>query len=334
MDDAGSSVVTSAGRQFAITVEGLSNWIEGVTIQARADQRDIGAWMCLYEQCVLPTKPISTTVQGGLNYGGGILLKGNNTVIHGVVVRGGTIGIATVNGRRNYLVENQLSDLAGWGSYNVGSEETMFINNNLHRNNHGCTAPDGRKLTGGCETAGWVCTDCALNFIIGNRCELSGKCYYMNGESRLASNENKFIANYCAGATENCFEITYAFGNLLQDNVGTKFTDSKTKTDILCKLPYWLAGSISYFQNNRWECTVSADAAFNQSRDSTIVATNIINLDAIQGVQIPLHTPAAPSAARIPQTPTPGVAPSSNAPAVPRTISEEYRWWYLKPLGQ
>ena len=331
-DDLGTATVTSQGRQFAVTMEGSSNWIEGVTIRAQSDPRDTGAWMCLYEQCVLPTKPVSTTVQGGISYGGGILLKGDNTVVHSVTVRGGTIGIATLNARRNYLVENQLSDL-GWGVYNFDSEESMFINNNLHRDNHGCTAPDGSKRTGGCETAGWACADCALNIIIGNRCELSGKCYYMNGEQGLASNENKFIANYCAGATESCFEITFSFGNLLQDNVGTRFTDSKAGTETMCKMPYWLGGSISYFQNNRWECTVDANTAFNQSRDSTIIPTNIINLDAIQGVQIPLHTPAAPSATRIPQTPTP--APAVSLPAGFRTSSEDYRWWwYRKPIGQ
>lgn len=275
-----NATVTSNGRQFAITLEGANNWVEGVTIQARADPRDLNAWMCLYDECLFATRPQTTTLRGGIQYGGGILLKGSNTTIHGVTVRGGTIGIATLNGRNNYLVDNHLSDLNGWGSYNWASRESYFIGNTLNRNNHGCTTPDGRKFLTGCETAGWVCLGCTMNVIANNYCELSGNCFYMSGERNLASNNNNFLSNFCAGASDNCFEITFSFGNFLRDNIATY----EPKSDKACKYPFWIGGSVVYFANNTWECANSEDTSFNQSRDSTTVATNIIRMDNYLGI--------------------------------------------------
>ncbi len=274
-DDARSAIIASHGRQFAVTLEGSNNWIEGVTIQARADPKDAGAWLCLYDECLFPTRPVTTTLRGGIQYGGGILLKGSNTTIHGVTVRGGTIGIATVNGRANKLVGNNLSDLNGWGSFNAGSRDSYFVGNTWSRDNHGCTTPDGRKFLSGCETSGWVCLGCTANVIARNFCELSSNCFYMSGERGLASNNNNFLENYCAGATENCFEITFSFGNVLRDN----FATAEWKSGRACKYPFWIGGSVVFFANNVWECAISEDDAFNRSRDSTVVATNIIRLD-------------------------------------------------------
>lgn len=279
-DDARSAVIASNGRQFAVTLEGSNNWIEGVTIQARADPKDLGAWLCLYDECLFATRPTTTTLRGGIQYGGGILLKGSQTTIHGVTVRGGTIGIATMNGRGNIIVENNLSDLNGWGSYNWASRESYFVANTLNRNNHGCTTPDGRKFLNGCETAGWVCLGCTTNVIARNYCELSGNCFYMSGERKLASNNNHLLSNYCAGASDNCFEITFSFGNVLRENI----TTYEPKSEKMCKYPFWVGGSVVFFANNTWECAVNEDDAFNQSRDSTTVATNIIRLDHYLGV--------------------------------------------------
>ncbi len=275
VDDARTARVTSEGRQFAITMEGSNNWIEGITIQAKADPQDLGAWLCLYDECVFPTRPMTTTVRGGIRYGGGILVRGSNSTVHGVTVRGGSIGVATVEGQSNYIVDNQLSELNAWGSFNLSSIGSYFVGNVLSRNNHGCTTPDGRKFQTGCETSGLVCLGCQQNVLALNHCELSANCFYLSGERGLANNDNQFVANYCAGASDNCFEITFSQRNLLQDNVGT--VDHKTDTP--CKYPFWVGGSIVYFQNNRWECAINPEDAFNQSRDSTIVATNIINLD-------------------------------------------------------
>lgn len=308
-DDARSAVVTSSGRQFAITVQGTNNWIEGVTIQASADPKDASAWLCLYDQCDFATRPVTTTLRGGILYGGGILLKGSNSTIHGVTVRGGTIGIATVDGHANKIIENQLSGLNGWGSFNTGSAETFFVGNVLSRDDHGCTAPDGRKFLHGCETSGWVCLGCMANLIAYNQCELSSNCFYMSGDRGSASNDNNFFTNYCAGAAANCFEVTFSFGNVFRDNIATV----EPKTDTVCNYPFWIGGSIAYFANNTWECRITEDDAFNQSRDSTTVATNIIRLDNALGK---LNAPAI-----IPETPTLTPAPiadsSTPLPATP-----------------
>jgi hypothetical protein len=297
-DDAHTAVVTSSGRQFAITVEGANNWVEGVTIQARADPQDATAWLCLYDECLFPTQPL-TALRGGIRYGGGILLKGSGSTVHGVTVRGGIIGIATVDGRGNAIVDNTLNDL-GWGSFNVNSNNSYFVGNILNRNNRACTTPDGRKFLHGCETSGWVCLNCQQNIVATNHCELSANCFYMSGERGMDSNDNKLLANYCSGASDNCFELTFSQRNVLQDNVGTM--DSNTYTP--CKYPFWVGGSIVFFQNNRWQCSIDPDDAFNQSRDSTIVATNIINLD-VAGVPPSALLPPATKAPPAPKQSTP-----------------------------
>ncbi len=328
-DDAHSAVVTSSGRQFAITMEGSNNWIEGVTIQASADPRDAGAWLCLYDECQFATRPVTTTVRGGVQYGGGILLKGSNTTIHRVTVRGGTIGIATVDGHANNIIENQLSDLNGWGSFNLGSTASYFVGNTWSRDNHGCTTPDGRKFQHGCETSGWVCLSCVANLAAYNACELSSNCFYMSGDRGLTSSDNNFFSNYCAGATDNCFEVTFSFGNIFRDNIATV----ESKTDTVCNYPFWIGGSIAYFANNAWECRVSEDDAFNQSRDSTTIATNIIRLDNVLGalnapkIIPPTLTPAnadsgdGSQSVIAPPTSTPTATPTQTPASTPPALS-------------
>jgi hypothetical protein len=300
-DDARSAVVTSSGRQFAVTLEGSNNWVEGIVIQARADPQDLGAWLCLYDECIVPTQPAPTTLRGGLRYGGGILLRGSQTTIHGVTVRGGTIGVATVDGKSNYVIENQLSDLNGWGSFNVNSVGSYFVANTLDRNNHACTTPDGRKFAHGCETAGWVCLACSHNVIARNRCDSSANCFYMSGERGLGSNDNHLVANVCMGATDNCFEITFSRDNVLQDN----YTTFSEKTGAPCRYPYWIGGSVVYFKNNAWQCEISPQEAFEQARDSTTVGTNIINLETF----IAFPTVSASTYSPLVRTPTPPPAP-------------------------
>jgi hypothetical protein len=274
-DETGTSVITSSGRQFALTVDGSNNWIENISIQANADKLDQIAWLCQYDECLFNTPQGRTAIRGGLIYGGGILLNGSNSLVRNVTVRGGMIGIATTNGRRNYILENQLSDVNGWGSFNSKSTESYFVGNEWSRVNHGCTTPDGNKYLHGCETAGWICLACAGNVIARNQCTGSANCYYMSGERGLASNGNKFISNYCAAATDNCFELTFSRDNLLQDNVSTV----DPKSGQACKYPYWVGGSTVFFKNNRWECSIDANTAYEQARGSTTVATTILGLE-------------------------------------------------------
>ena len=96
------------------------------------------------------------------------------------------------------------------GHFNIKSGGSYFVANEWSRVNHGCTLPDGYKLLHGCETAGWVCLGCSGNLIARNQCTASANCYYMSGERGLASNNNRFLSNYCAAATDNCFELTFS----------------------------------------------------------------------------------------------------------------------------
>lgn len=295
-DEGHTSIVAAGGRQYAIIVEGSHNLVEGVTIQAGADAADQGAWLCQYEQCIFPTYPRQTVINGGTVYGGGILLRGSYSTIHSVTVHGGTIGVATVNGFGNYILDNQLSDLNGWGIFNIGAAGGYFVGNILNRENHGCTTPDGFKFLHGCETAGWVCLGCSGNIIARNHCEGSANCFYMSGERGLASNGNKLIANYCGGATDNCFEITFSKGNILQNNIAS----ADPNTGAACNYPFWIGGSIIFLIDNDWQCVVTVDDALARAVASTETVTQAVwSLE-----QSPVPSLSAPSTQTdsVPQT--------------------------------
>lgn len=294
-DEKHSAIVATGGRQFAVTLDGSYNLVEGVTIQASADAADQGAWLCQYDECIFPTQPRQTILKGGILYGGGILLRGSHSTIHAVTVHGGTIGVATVNGVGNNLLDSQLSDLNGWGSFNIGAKDSYFVGNTINNENHGCTTPDGFKFLHGCETSGWVCLACTGNVIARNHCEGSANCFYMSGERGLASNDNSLVGNYCAGATDNCFEITFSQGNVLRDNV----TSADPKTGASCNYPFWIGGSTIYFSDNLWQCSVSVDDAIKLATASTTALTQIMLTD--------VSTAAKP-------TPTPVPADDSTGP--------------------
>ncbi len=300
-DDARSAVISSAGRQFALVMDGSNNWVDGVTIQSAPDAADAGAFLCQYEECVFATKPVETILRGGLAYGGGVLLLGANNVVHRVTVRGGTIGVASVDGWNNVLVENNLSDLNGWGSFNIRSRNSAFVSNRFDRDNHGCTTPDGHKYEHGCETAGWVCLQCVNNLITRNHCEASGNCYYMSGERGLGSNRNRFIGNYCAGAPNNCFEFTFSQGNVLQDNIAT----AHPGTGAACKYPFWIGGSTVYFGANEWGCAISPEAAIADAVRSTTVPTLALALGSNPPPFVANAQPTRPAAAGPTAAPAP-----------------------------
>lgn len=306
-DDAHSAILNAAGRQFALVMEGNGNWLDGVVIQSAPDAADNGAFLCQYDECEFPTQPDKTIIKGGLGYGGGVLLLGANNLVHDVTVRGGTIGIATVDGYNNTLVENNLSDLNGWGSFNIRSANSVYVGNQFNRDNHGCTTPDGNKFEHGCETAGWVCLQCNNNLVLRNHCEASGNCYYMSGERGLASNNNRFVENYCAASPNNCFELTFSRGNILQDNV----TTAHPQTGAACKYPFWIGGSTVYFGKNTWGCTISPQDSIGDAIKSTSVPTIAL---ALGNTNVPFVTSATPTtnaavATPLPQTPAPGTAP-------------------------
>lgn len=315
-DDARSAVINGGGRQFLVVMEGTGNWIDGVVIQSSPDERDAGAFLCQYDECVFPTQPEPTKIQGGLAYGGGILLLGANNVVHDTTVRGGTIGVATVDGSNNVLVGNHLSDLNGWGNFNIRSRSSVFAGNTFNRDDHPCTTPDGRKFENGCETAGWVCLQCEQNLIANNHCEYSGNCYYLSGERGLASNNNRFIGNYCAASPNNCFEFTFSQGNTLQDNIAT----AHPQTGAACKYPFWIGGSTVYFGKNEWGCSIGPEIAIEHAVASTNVPTVAL---ALGSNNLPFVTAAQPT----PQAAatTIAAAPSATPKAEPAKCNRRFR---------
>jgi hypothetical protein len=100
------------------------------------------------------------------------------------------------------------------------------------------------------------------------------------------------VANYCGGATDNCFEITFAKGNVLRDNV----TGPDPLTGAACKYPFWIGGSAIVFGTNLWQCAISADESIARAAASTLVAT------------VPLYSETAFSAVA-----SPPAAPESDA---------------------
>lgn len=307
VDETHSAVINAAGRQFAVVMEGNGNWIDGIVIQAAPDERDAGAFLCQYDECIFPTQPEPTKIQGGLAYGGGILLLGNNNVVHATTVRGGTIGVASVDGYNNFFVGNNLSDLNGWGNFNLRSRNSVFVGNTFNRDDHPCVTPDGRKFENGCETAGWVCLQCEQNLIANNHCEYSGNCYYLSGERGLASNHNRFIGNYCAASPNNCFEFTFSQGNTLQDNIAT----AHPQTGAACKYPFWIGGSTVYFGKNEWSCSIGPEIALAHAVASTNVPTvaRALGNNNLPFVATAQPTPSAPSVTSPPPaTPAPQFA--------------------------
>lgn len=308
-DDARSAIINAAGRQFAVVMEGNGNWIDSVVIQSAPDAADAGAFLCQYDECVFPTVPNKTIIKGGLAYGGGVLVLGSSNVIHDITVRGGTIGVASVDGYNNTFVENNLSDLNGWGSFNIRSHNSVFVSNRFDRDNHGCTTADGHKFEHGCETAGWVCLQCAENLIADNHCEYSGNCFYLSGERGLASNNNRFIGNYCAASPNNCFELTFSQGNVLQDNVAT----AHPETGAACKYPFWIGGSTVYFGANSWGCAISPEDSINDAVKSTNIPT----------VALALGSANVPFASRVSPTRVSPTPDDSAVPAAPTKIPQE-----------
>lgn len=315
-DDAHSAVINGAGRQFVVVMEGTGNWIDGVVVQSSPDAADAGAFLCQYEECVFPTQPNPTVLRGGLEYGGGVLLLGANNVVHNTTVRGGTIGVATVDGYNNTFVENDLSDLNGWGSFNIRSNNSVFAGNHFDRDNHGCVTPDGRTFEHGCETAGWVCLQCNQNLIANNHCEYSGNCYYLSGERGLASNNNRFVGNYCAASPNNCFEFTFSKGNILENNI----TTAHPQSGVACKYPFWIGGSTVYFGKNTWGCAIAPETSIQDAIRSTNIPTVALPLG---NSSVPFVV-TAPPPTRTPITPTETttVATPTGSPSLPLCDSQ------------
>ncbi len=237
-----TATIRSAGRQYGITVRGSDVLISGVRILGATAPQDMGNWLCLYEQCAYASPPI----EGGVHYGGGILLESSNNTVMDSTITGGVVGIGTLTGRGNKFLNNQITNLTGWGIFGVGAVNSAFVGNTIQDINRACTAPSGQYFEGGCESAGMLLMGADTNIIANNSCARSGNCYYLNGEGGRLNNFNKLYGNFCAAPSYNCFEITDAEGIEFDNNSATLSADNTSGCEIWLVRAHILSG-----RNNR-----------------------------------------------------------------------------------
>lgn len=227
-DAARTAKIQSFGRAYGITVRGSNVLISGVNIIGATAAQDMGSWLCLYEQCSYKNPPVA----GGANYGGGILLESSNNTVMNSTFTGGVIGIAALNGRGNRILNNQISNLTGWGIFGVAPVNSAFVGNTLQDINRACSDPGGKFYAAGCESAGMLMLGADTNIIANNVCARSGNCFYLNGEGGRANNFNKLYGNLCSVPSFNCFEITDAQGIEFDNNGATLTPDNTSGCEI------------------------------------------------------------------------------------------------------
>lgn len=266
-DPAGTARVHAPGRTFGITVNGSNITIAGVHVEAETDPADLNTWLCLYDNCTYK----GNLSRGGRAYGGGILLDGTtNVAIISSTVSSGVIGVASVHSSNNKILNNNLSNLNGWGAYLFYSDDTVVLGNTFNDVTRSCMGPDGSSFTSGCESAGIAVIRSEMNLFVNNHCERSSDCIYASGDGGYSSNYNKFLNNYCAASPHNCFEITFSAGNHFDYNVAT----SDPGTGAPCTYPFWISGSaVDLGPHNVWDCKLTAQQAFADSQRATEITT-------------------------------------------------------------
>lgn len=271
-----TALIQAPPRGFGITVTGNNVTIVGVRVAATTHPADVNKWLCIFEACTYDTMYQKETVRGGVGYGGGILLQDNaNAAVVNSTVWGGPIGVASLRGTHNKIVGNNLSNLNAWGVLLVFTEGNYVVGNTLNDVNRACVGPDGFFYQSGCESAAVSCVGCQHSAIVSNHCERAGNCYYATGDGGLPSHFNKFYNNYCAAASNNCFEITFSQGNEFDYNIAT--TDPNTGQP--CNYPFWIAGSIVRFgKHNDWACAHSYKRAVDESGGATNQPTEVQGL--------------------------------------------------------
>lgn len=258
-DDAGTAIVKSEGRSFAVTAVGENLLIQGLKIQSTTDPNDADKWLCAYDHC----GDGPAAYPGGTIYGGGILLKASGSLIKDVTVTGGTTGIATIDGVDNFIINNRLQYQTGWASYNRYSVRTHFLGNAFNYSRRSCVGLDRRFYQNGCETAGWLCISCVDIKLIDNECRRGGNCYYVNGDGGVPSFNIAFFRNTCYGSPNNCYEATYSKGVSFEKNVATRDPYSKEN----CNYPFWVGESqVIFGPGNDWACTISPTVALRRSQ--------------------------------------------------------------------
>lgn len=257
-----TALIKGEPRRFAVTVQGTNISIVGVHVEGATHDDDMNDWLCLYPNCFH-----TPDIGGAQGYGGGILLKNtSNAAVLDSQFNTGTTGIFSYKGFSNKIFRNAFSDLNGWGVMLMQTRNEYVVANTFRRINRACDGLDNVYHANGCESSGLVMTKVNNTLVYENNCRRVSNCYYANGDGGYGSANIKFYNNQCAGAKNNCFEVTFGLGHEFDYN--TAVFDAENNEH--CDYPFWIGGSTAYFgPNNQWNCLRDFDTALNDARTKT-----------------------------------------------------------------
>ncbi len=261
-DPGRTALVKGEPRRFAISVQGTNISIIGVHVEGATHENDLNAWLCLYPHCFHTPE-----IGGAQGYGGGILLSNTvNATVMDSQFNGGTSGVFSYKGFSNKIFRNSFSDLNGWGVMLMQTRSDYVVANTFRRINRACDGLDNVYHANGCESSGLAMTKVNNTLVYENNCRRVSNCYYANGDGGYGSTNIKFFNNQCAGAKNNCFEVTFGLGHEFDYNTAVYDADSGDH----CDYPFWIGGSTAYFgPNNQWNCLHDYDTAINDARTKT-----------------------------------------------------------------
>ena len=111
--------------------------------------------------------------------------------------------------------------------------------------------------------------------VYNNICRRVSNCYYANGDGGYGSVGIKFYNNVCAGAKNNCFEVTFGMGHEFDYNTALYDADYGDR----CDYPFWIGGSTAYFgPNNNWNCQHDFNTAVADARNKSDQPTQALGL--------------------------------------------------------
>ncbi|HZQ11171.1 MAG TPA: right-handed parallel beta-helix repeat-containing protein [Anaerolineae bacterium] len=266
-----TALVQGQPRNFAITVQGNNVSLVGVHAQGATHGDDLNQWLCLYPHCF--HTPI---IGGALGYGGGVLLKNtSNAAVLNSQFNGGTTGVFSFRGYSNKIFNNSFSDHNGWGIMLMYTRHDYVVHNQFARINRECMGVDDVHHSNGCESSALAMTQVRDTLVYDNTCRRASDCYYANGDGGYGSTNIKFYNNQCAGALNNCFEVTFGVGHEFDYNTAADDPESGSP----CDYPFWIGGSTAYFgPNNHWNCLHDFDAAVNDARSTADQPTEALAL--------------------------------------------------------
>ncbi len=258
-------------RRFALTVQGTNITIVGVRVEGATHENDLNHWLCLYPRCFHTPE-----IGGALGYGGGILLKNtSNAAVFDSQFNGGTTGVFVQKGFSNKIFNNRFNDLNGWGVMVMQGRSDYIVGNAFARINRACDGLDKVYHANGCESSALAMTQVSSTLVLDNSCRRASNCYYANGDAGYGSTAIKFYNNECAGAKNNCFEVTYGLAHEFDYNSAVYDAQSGDS----CDYPFWIGGSTAYFgAHNNWNCLHDYDTAVNDARTKSDKPTEALAL--------------------------------------------------------